>query len=598
MNSQLGLYGPDGYESVQRDGFLLRYHRMWTVPEEVGEAQPLHDAETDTWLAFYGRVDNRADLFADLNLTENVSVSDAALLQRYLKEFGDARLARIVGPFALVFYDARNKKLLAARDAMGGRQLFYHQSGSKLYMATHEMALAAHPDIGYQLNDEKRLRILCHLSENRPSSTLQNITPLFPGQQLEFHDGVLQAKTFYLPDSSKRLRGYSESELAAEYRRLLKRAVARRMRSIEPVGCMLSGGLDSIPMTIAAVQTSARPVTAYSWVFDEFADDDERLYSTELCEQLQIPQEFINCDRQWPQFDESTYTNPALCYATPFSAFNQALLARASQCGSRVLLSGVGGDLLYSDGNAVLLSLLRQGRLREALAELKFLWPQGNGVLRLIKNHLMVPLPKIRNRVILRRLRKNPAPAALSERARQVLQSPPHWLTAALTKAHRPQQFLNVMDSLMGDDIHAGKHMEAGYGVERRFPFRDRDLVEFALALPAEQLRNASVSRPIVMNAFRADLSERLKARNAKTKFHSVMDAGLEREQAYQHWFERSEPLWRKDVKNCYFSDTTVSEREKTALKWYCGYHGFWQAVCYNPLRIKLGLNDDRTNEK
>ncbi|MBT8115416.1 MAG: hypothetical protein KJP04_08545 [Arenicella sp.] len=596
MFKQLDHYGLDDQQLHIKENFAIGHQHFWTVPEEQGERQPLYDAENQSWLIFHGRIDNRAALFAELNLAETDSLSDAGLLMRYLLEFADSRLANIVGPFVFVYFNAATGELLAARDAMGGRYLVFHQQEEFMLISTHEIAISAHPQVGLKLNDEKRIRFLCHLTENQPSSLLQGSTPLFPGQKLIVRSGRAELETFYLPDSRSKISLADDEAYALEFRRLLIQAVKRRMRSISPVGCMLSGGLDSAPIAIAAAQLSAQKgdkISAFSWVFDRCPQDDERRYSAPLCEQHGITQHCINCDEVWPMFDAGTYVNPAIPYAFPFSAFNQQLMRVAQQNGVTTLLSGLAGDILYTETSGLFWCLLLKGRFSAAWQELRYLRGIPTSWIGILKKHLIAPLPLIRNSLALRRVRHQAKVDYLTESAQLKLRAPKHWLHKQLRSARRPQQYLNVVDSFEGDDMHYGRHMEAKYGLQRRYPLRDRDLVEFMLSVPVDQLRLISDLRPIVKRAFADELSDDLLKRNSKTEFRTVMAAGLSKDSNYQRWFDQPDASWQSDVKRCHFSQQTGKNIAADTLKWSCAYHEYWLSVCYNPLAIELGLRDE-----
>ena len=140
--------------------------------------------------------------------------------------------------------------------------------------------------------------------------------------------------------------------------------------------------------------------------------------------------------------------------------------------------------------------------------------------------------------------------------------------------------------------------MEATYGLERRYPLRDRDLAEFMLSVPVDQLRLGSELRPIVKRAFAEELGEDLLKRNSKTKFRSVMATGLSADSQQHLWLNAASAVWRQDVKECYFSTDPETNLSACALKWACAYHEYWQSVCYNPLVTELGLNNEVPKNK
>ncbi|MEM7357982.1 MAG: asparagine synthase-related protein [Pseudomonadota bacterium] len=596
----LDHFGLDQKQLVVEDHIALGYQSMWVVPEEQGEQQPLYDADSESWLVFYGRIDNRLELVAKLSSEEHhgefAQLSDARLFHQYLLKFGTTSLAAVIGPFVFVLVNQRTNEVLAARDAMGGRYLAYYKDETRLLISTYELTIAALPGVGYRLNEEKRLRLLCNVMENQPSTTLEGALPLLPGQQMQLRANSLNFHTFYLPNPRARIDLPDDAAYATEFRRLLDQAVQRRLRSIGDTASMLSGGMDSVPMTISAAtlaRNTKQSHSAYSWVFDSHPEADEREYSARVCDDMGITHHLVNCDQVWPQFDTDTSTNPVLPYISPYSEFNQALFAKAQSDGVRVLLSGIGGDMLYTGSENILFELLKQGRLRECWHEARHLFRGVISPWQVIKQYLLAPLPGIRRFVQQRRGRAYNRVDYLSDAAQSRLIYRPHWLQQRASSARRSDQYINVVDAFEGEDAHYGKYMEANYRLERRYPFRDRELVEFMLAVPAGQLYSRSIARPIVKNAYAAEFNEQLLARNSKTNFYPVISAGIERDDQYERWLDRSES-WKKDLKAPFFTDQSRMKNGVDAVQWRCSYHEYWQSVCYNSTATELGLTDDK----
>ena len=112
MLAGLDRFGPDGKELVVEDNFAIGYQCLWTVPEEYGEQQPLYDAEQNLWLVFYGRIDNRAQLYVLLSNVDAHTMSDARLMMAVYQELGEQGIHRIIGPFVFAFYLRKTAKCL------------------------------------------------------------------------------------------------------------------------------------------------------------------------------------------------------------------------------------------------------------------------------------------------------------------------------------------------------------------------------------------------------------------------------------------------------------------------------------------------------
>ncbi len=585
MQQQLGRYGVDGAELLINENYAVGYQRHWTVPEEVGEKQPLVGRESKLILVFHGRLDNRDKLLAKLNLQTNDQLSDAQLLLALYEKYAEEILPELIGPFSLLIFCPQTGHVVAARDSMGGRTLSYKITSKVAVFATDEMALAAHPEVGYQINPIKAVRFLTHAMDGNPTSPLQGVTPVKPGEFIQLAGKKVVKSVFYLPDPAKRILGLSDTEYAAEFRRLLEQAVARRLRAVGSIGTMLSGGLDSVPITISAAQLmddESRSLTAYSWVFDKFPEADERRYSGPLCKRLQIKQQLINCDSVWPQFDKTTATNPLVPFSTPYTAFNQALFGAAQSQGTKVLLSGIGGDMLYTGAAMLPRELLRQGRIAEAARELIYAFRAVGSGRKFLSAYFVSPWK--RNFMV-----EATKPEWLAEGLAERLQDEPSWLANQQRKALRPTQYFNAVGGLEGEDACYGRYFEAPYKIERRFPFRDRELVEFMLGIPTEQLFFKGELRPIVRRAYDLVLSEDIKARKNKTSFQAVINAGMAGDEGYKRFLEGQNLAVKEYVNICYLSEENPYFQTHKEVPWRCAYYEFWKTSCYTSHAQKLG---------
>jgi asparagine synthetase B (glutamine-hydrolysing) len=362
---------------------------------------------------------------------------------------------------------------------------------------------------------------------------------------------------------------------------------------------MLSGGLDSVPMTISAALQSDSSVAAFSWVFEEYPESDERRFSSPLCTSLNIPHHHINCDHLWPKFDEGTYVNPVFPFGIPYSEFQQETFRRARGVGVTTLLTGIHGDVLYGYTVGIIYELLRSGRFRMAFKEARALWQRTESKRAFVKHYLIKPLALVQS-FLARRNQRRPYPShCLQDDIAALLVQRSHWLDQESQGALRPQQWRVVLDHFAGEDAAYGRYMDAKFGVERRYPFRDRELCEFILAIPSDQLFANSVTRPIVKRAFQAELTQDILTRNDKTNFSPRIDAGIETDHINTGWFEVEQPAWAQFVKKCYFKANNEQKQRVNVTRWRCGYYDYWKSVCYNRVTKVLGnINSESDNNE
>ncbi len=595
MMKQLDGFGDDHHQLHIKKNFAIGYQARWTVPEEQLERQPLL-LDDHLWFAFLGRVDNRKSLLDSLGISAQAVISDAELVARFLREFGVASLSSIIGPYVFVAFDERNNDIILARDPMGGRYIVTSITKQSVLIATFEMALVAHPSVAYEINQEKMACALLMQQETQSLETIKGLTPLEPGYAIQISDAGTKEFRFYQPPQRNHRVWLSDKEYATEFKRLLTQAVQRRLRGVGDFATSLSGGLDSVPIAIIASQLTASQSAnknqihqAISWVFERFPEADERTFSQPVCEQFNIKQHLLNCDSVWPAFDADTHMNPIYPFSTPYSEFQQQTFKVANQNKVQHILTGIHGDMLFGHGENVIYEQFRQGKWRQAVKDFALYWRATSHKPTLIKNTLIKPLPGMTRLLAHRQARQPHVPKYLQESVLAQLKHRPHPLFEESLGARRPRQWQNLFGGFAGNDAALGRIMEAKYKVDRRYPMRDRDLCEFMANVPSKQLINGLVHRPIVLNAFDAELPAHLKARNNKTSFNTAINAGMANDKAAKMWFQHSESKWQDFVKEEYFSQSfspaKESEQSVAMLAWRCAYYNFWYSMCYDESR-------------
>jgi len=562
MMQAIDHFGHDQKNLIVKDNYALGYQSLWTVPEEVDERQPIYDQKSQSWFMLHGRIDNRAKLFKQLEQPASNLISDAVLFHRYYLKFGIEQMDQIIGSFACVIFYPETSQVVALRDSMGSRNLIYKITEQHIHIATYEMALVAHPSIDYRFNHSRIGRIIARLLEDRLSCVIDGLSVLPPSMALNIVDQEEpELAQFYTVDPTRRVLLENDQAYGIEFKRLLNQAVVRRARTIGKIGSMLSGGFDSVPITtLMAKNLGEHQLTAFSWVFERHPESDERLYSEAVCQRYCINQVMVNCDDALPKFD------------------------------------GVHGDLLYGYTDAVLYELFRARRWRSLIREAKYLYSQSESFFVWLKRYVLAPLKIVKRLLLKRRLNSKPFHPALQNWVLDTLSNQTNELAHLSKKALRPLGYELIFGSFPGEDIAFGRHLDAQYGLERRYPFRDRDLCEFMAAIPRDQLKRSAITRPIVRNAFANELPEHFLARTNKTSFYPVIIAGIKDKKHYLEWFSSDSSSWSFYVKKCYFSDVEQQNNDQAMVQWQCAYYDYWKAVCYYETVKNLNFINESNN--
>lgn len=524
MLERLRHRGPDGSDVVLGPHHALGHLHFWTTPEEVGERQPVSDPEAGLTLVFDGRIDNRGDLERALNVA-GPAVSDARLLLRAYVHWGKSCFEHLLGPFGVLIWDSRTRTLLAARDPMGDRTLFYATVPGGIAIASEEHALLAHPAVSPEL-DEETLALHFAIEAPRAGATFfKAIRELPPGSLLFVSDGSVTLETFFTPEPPDAIYYRSDEEYAEHLASVLGDAVEARLRSTTQVGISLSGGMDSPSVAALAVerlgrQGSSQRIASFSWVFDELPECDERRWIDPLVAALGLEATYVTGDHYWPLRDAATWPlNPSTPLSNPYRTLKQALYAAAARRGIRTLLTGVFSDRLFVGRQGWLASRVMNGHWGDPFRHL----------VRLAAGRETRPIwrdPALR--ALLRQL----APFLPRNAARGVK---PPWLTASSWKlvasaqtgrAPAPRGLRERRTAVVFDDLcgrWAGEIPFASRApLDIRDPFRDLRVVRYMLAVPPDQLERGRVQKFILRRAMSGRLPETIVGRSEKTPLDPV----------------------------------------------------------------------------
>lgn len=576
----------DGDDLVELPWAVLGHAHFWTTPEERGERQPLHDADAGLHLSFDGRLDNRDEVARSLGLgtAEAAARSDAALVLAALARWDEDALARFLGPFALVLLDGRRRRVLLARDVLGDRGLVYHLGERLLVAASEEAAVLAHPALRDDL-DDRRLATFFALREPDDDATFfAAVRQVLPGHGLRVGpDGVRRVR-FRSVRAATGLRVRGRDDAAAAYREALDRAVACRLRGSGRVGVLTSGGLDSGPVLATAATLAASPPLAVSWVFDRFAECDERRYIDPLVARYGLEAAQVPCDDALPLSRPDAWpVNPNTASETPYRWMSERVYRAGALRGCRVLLTGLLGDDLFQGVQDWLWSLLAGSGFAAATAGARA-HAARVGVRALLRGAVVGPLLPRAVRRLPRAVRRPPRPPGwLSPDAVEALAAPvAPWQPGT---APRPAQLATVASLANADAIsYEGFHAHR-CGVELRHPFRDLRLVELMLALPSRHLYSGVETRPAVRRAMRDRVPGAVLGRRDKAHYEPLVRAALEAPAeggVFRRGLATPDALWRRFVRPEWVAGAAPGarfERLEDLVLWKCTWLEFWSRL-------------------
>jgi asparagine synthase (glutamine-hydrolysing) len=493
--------GPDS-EGVFVEGPAGLAARRLAIIDLARGDQPMRSEDGNVTVVQNGELYEHRRLQSELEARGHRfgSHCDTEVLPHLYEERGEAFAEGLRGMFAIALWDARERRLLLARDPFGIKPLYYRVDGGLLSFASELKALVRQPGFSGEIDLEALEAYLAFNSVPAPMSIYRGVRKLPAGCLLEARDGRVEVRRFARPApvAASDVRREGGGDLAAELRDRLRDSVRAHLESDVPVGVFLSGGVDSSLLAALAAQESPEPVRTFSIGFEEKSFDElsrarmvARRYGTDHHELVLRPDAAALLPQIAAAFDE------------PFadsSALPTYVVSRLAAGHVKVVLSGEGGDELFGGYFTYVADVLAaRSRVRAAA-----------GLVR----PLVERLPSSSRRVSLeykakRFVRAAALPALerhhgwkeiFSADARAALLAPGRLAGAdplagwraryAETASAEPLARLQDVDLgtyLVDDLLVKTDRASMAHSLEVRVPFLDPVVAELALALPTSQ---------------------------------------------------------------------------------------------------------------
>ena len=359
MNRAQGHRGPDGSGEWHDTQAGLAHVRLAILDLSPAGAQPMADASGRVVLSFNGEIYNYRELRARLERRGVIlrGGSDTEVLANLLACYGRECLPWLNGIFAFAAWYPAERRLLLARDAAGVKPLYWASTPSGRVFASELKSLKDVPGIDWSLDPEAISAYLTLLYAPGELTPAKGVRKLLPGTFAEWSaEGAGLTGSFVPAHYSQEVQPFKEKDAVEACRHYLGQAVRRQLVSDVPLGGFLSGGLDSSAIAHHAAKAlgDARRYPCYTigpaqlagLSAEGFAEDFPfaQLMSAHLGTTLHV------ADFDGNAIDDLDALVWTLDEPTPdVAAFAaQAICRQASRQGVKVLLSGAGGDDVFT----------------------------------------------------------------------------------------------------------------------------------------------------------------------------------------------------------------------------------------------------------
>lgn len=286
MTRSLVHRGPDDEGQFISGPVGFGFRRLSVIDLEGGH-QPMSDPEESVWVVFNGEIYNFLELKRELEAHGHVfrTKSDTEVIVHGYKQWGDELLGRLNGMFGLAIWDAKQARLLLARDPFGIKLLYYSFDRGSLYFGSEMRAIRATQAEAPDIDPVALNLFLRYRYTPSPHTIVKGVQKLAPGTKLAVQKGTYQVSRWYrfrpVPfEPAKR-----PSEAREELLDLYRRAIKRQLISDVPVGLLLSGGLDS-GLLLALMNLHGRSWPTFTIGYGSASAGDELADASETARRL------------------------------------------------------------------------------------------------------------------------------------------------------------------------------------------------------------------------------------------------------------------------------------------------------------------------
>jgi asparagine synthase (glutamine-hydrolysing) len=449
--------------------------------------------------------------------------------------YGDDFLKELRGMFAFALYDGKKNKVLIARDRIGIKPFYYRQWRGSFLFASEIKALIHLEEAEEEINQRKVYEFIANRQLDTDDETFFTEIRQLPPAHFAWvsPSGKMSALSEYwrIPEIGNRKWNNDATE---EFLQLFNDTIRLHLRSDVPVGCFVSGGLDSSSVACFAEKQMRNPLYTYSGVLPYFNSENALIKDVTESGRNIVPTYFPLDGKSF--FDDL----PRLIYHHDEPILDGSMYSHYKLCelagrdGLKVLLSGAGGDELFGGYESHLYShlgqLLRSFRLPAYLRGLRDI--SGNSMYsfrRLLVKSIFENVP-----VAVRRTLKNRQLKGVGQFL-EIAPRVPHFY-----HNHSNLYYANWLNNYRNWTVPPYLHYEdrnsMAFGVEIRVPFFDHLLIEYIAQFDTREIVNGR-SKSLMRKSFKGIVPDSILEQKDKFGFPSPIDHALQNDQKGKELF-------------------------------------------------------------
>ena len=246
--------GPDNnhYEIIN-DHLCLLFSRLSIIDLSVSGNQPMFSHSKNSSIVFNGEIYNKDEIAKIIDPHSKISwkgTSDTEVLVEALELFGTKILSHIKGMYSFVFYSNLSKKLFLINDRFGEKPLYYSFNDNNLFFSSDIKSF------NYKNRKINPLSLTYFFKDNcipSPLTIWDDVNKIMPSEIIEIQlnfstqkiDNITKSKYFDSRYPYEIKNNNSLENFVEKLDVILTNAVEAQLISDVPIGCFLSGGIDS-----------------------------------------------------------------------------------------------------------------------------------------------------------------------------------------------------------------------------------------------------------------------------------------------------------------------------------------------------------------
>jgi asparagine synthase (glutamine-hydrolysing) len=467
----------------------LGHRRLKIIDLSEAGAQPMVDSDLGVTVAWNGCIYNYEELRRELtgHGYRFFSHSDTEVLIKGYHHWGDRFVDHLKGMFAFAIVERDSGRVLLGRDRLGIKPLYITEDAHRIRFASSLPALLAGGGVDTRIDPIALNHYLSfHSVVPPPLTILRGVRKIPPASLLAIEpDGRRVVTTYWQPDFSRadERADWTENDWEDAVVESLRLAVKRRLVADVPVGCLLSGGVDSSLIVGLLAEAGQTGLKTFSIGFESVngVAGDEFKYSDIVAQRFGTDHHQIRIDtaRMLPALDDTIGAMSEPMVSHDCVAF--FLLSQEVAKHVKVVQSGQGADEVFAGyhwyppmGEPAAASL--DGSV--AAYRSAFFDRDSAGVRDLI----------------------TAAYAADGDPSGQFVTE--HFGAAGAQTGVDRALRLDTTVMLVDDPVKRVDNMTMAWGLEGRVPFLDHELVELAATCPPE-LKTAHEGKGVLKQAAR-----------------------------------------------------------------------------------------------